>query len=260
MRDSKSLICSGRFNVLPEFQWGDTLDKEKALKQFLDKEGFCVIRGLGHNLDELTETLGRSGFKIFIDDLKRDFISTTVHPREISHAERLLAGCFHTDFSQHQVPPKYLALLCLKTDPRHPFYGRNQVVHTRNIFRTINELDEILYEKILNSSFPTRIRGHYYDTPLISKLPDVGDIIIRFHPGYIEKNRLNRSHFYRGIGLHEWIELIAFDLCFDFALNETDCLIASNYRCFHRRDTATLHFDGSLENLESRTLISCRYL
>jgi hypothetical protein len=137
-----------------------------SLFSILKINGVCTIKNYGYDPTALDKIMYSVGLARFVDDFGRNQVDLQVDPREASQADRPLAGEFHTDFSQYPFPPQYLVICCKKPDPRHPFYGRNQVVKFVDILRNVKELSEELYLRLSVLTYPCIIRGKLVHSPI----------------------------------------------------------------------------------------------
>jgi hypothetical protein len=241
---------------LPRVNW-HAIGPKELLAQVSDNGGL-ILRDFGADQNLLDSAFGEVGFSRFVDDLNRSSIPLSVGPGQLSHAERTLAGEFHTDFSQHKIPPRFTVIACLQVDPRHPYYGRNQIVRVEEVLKNVALLDVNLYQRFVTCEFPVVIRGKKLSSRLLDR-SEAGRLIVRYHPGYLDETRLQNHHFYRGMRLDQWIHHVAMSLCDDFVLNAGDCVIIDNHLSLHRRDTATVVLGSGLSLQESRRILSWRY-
>lgn len=148
---------------------------------------------------------------------------------------------FHTDFSGMNNPPDYVAIQCIKEDPKHPFYGRNQIAILDELLDKLELIIEKPTEKLLNIKFPCQYKDTVNESTILHK--EKNNIFIKFHFENIIESLLNESHKINGEYIHKIIEAVALNVSKDFVLEKGDIVIASNKFCFHRRGECSLDFE-----------------
>jgi hypothetical protein len=165
-------------------------------------------------------------------------------------SESSRVGGFHTDFWSASVPPKYILLQCIKQDPKHPYFGRNQYVKIDAILNAFNTI----FKNVSSSIIETQNIEYKIGSLLF---PFYDGEIARFHE-YIAVNKLKYNDF--DFDFISIIREISLSQCIDFVLNETEIVIINNHKGLHRRGEATYSFNGdhSLSG-SSRCLRTARF-
>ena len=176
-------------------------------------------------------------------------------------SETTREGFFHTDYSAHRAPPAFTVIECKNADPRHPFYGRNQIAHADLVLQKLAQLDPSIVETLLTVSFPFLIGGQTYNiVPLFkARFGEKTVHCFRMHIGYIDTARLSDRHFFFDIPIHSLIEMVAMQVCQDFAIDTGEILLLSNVRCLHRRGAATVAFGKAPSEFVGRRIDTWRY-
>jgi hypothetical protein len=226
----------------------------------LKATGFVVLKGCG--ADFPTDALfGCVGYERFVDSLGRPNVPLKSNPFSKNISETTREGFFHTDYTVHAAPPEYTVIRCLSVDPRHPFYGRNQVARAEDIAAALYRIDPLLVTILCQTSFPMTMLGKEYNVIPLSRSSksESNKFQFRIHVGYIDESRLMDAHVYQGLPIHKLLELVAMQVCCDFALDKDDLLIVSNTRCLHRRGPVTIEFCDSIKNFSARQIDTWRY-
>lgn len=222
------------------------IDKKK-----LDEFGFLVLKNFGDSSEKLKNFIIGQGYNLFYSEKLDGWLhtfETKIDSSELS--EELESGGFHTDFMFQKKPPRYIALQCIKADPKYPFYGRNQIVkidHLINEFIKFgikeSEFRELEVEYFLN--------GEIYK----QKLFDSDFKNIKYH----QKFAINNIILKNNIKIIELINNVSLSVCSDFVLNSGDLLIIDNYTTLHRRSECSVKYDDEREVFESRKMNSVRF-
>ncbi len=166
----------------------------------------------------------------------------------VTLSESSRVGGFHTDFWSASVPPKFILLQCLKQDPKHPYFGRNQYV---KIDALLNAFKSIFKNKS-TSIFETQNIEYKIGNLLF---PFFDGEIVRFHEHIAVNNQKFNDFDFISI-----IREISLSQCSDFVLNETEIVILNNHKGLHRRGEATYSFNGDNSlNGSSRCLRTSRF-
>lgn len=223
----------------------------------IQRNGYQIIRGFGLNTLWLESELSRiSDGKLFFSARLGSFIHEfRVLPHSENLSEQSSCGGYHTDFMFQPSPPAYIALLCLRTDPKHPIYGRNQVVHRDAFLERLEHLYGLTTEDLLKLevgySFPGRppIR-----IPLLRRVN--GQIVLSLHTSLMPEGKLVE---FSNLPLKSIINAVCGDIAHDFVLDQGDLLIVSNHLALHRRSECTLAFNSDANSFVSREMATVRF-
>jgi hypothetical protein len=152
-------------------------------------------------------------------------------------------------------PPEFVALLCLRPDPKHPIYGRNQVVHRDAFLERMNGVYGIteadLLKKRVNYSFSGR---KPISLPILQRLDD--QLILTLHTSLMPGGKLAE---FDNLPLKAMIEAVCSEVAQDIVLDQGDLLIVSNHAALHRRSECTLAFNGTEHSFSSREMATIRF-
>jgi hypothetical protein len=225
----------------------------------IQKTGYQVIRGFGTDVERLKMDLDAiSGSKLFfskhLGDVAHHF---RVMPFSNNLSEQAACGGYHTDFMFQSQPPEFIALLCIKSDPKYPLYGRNQIVHYDAFVQKmssiygVSELD--LLELKVKYVFPNHPD---IELQILQKYGDRN--IFRLHTSLMGEASMQK--FLNGIPLKHAIEAVCGDVSQDIVLDKGDMLIVSNHIALHRRSECTLAFSSDGNLFESREMVTIRFV
>ena len=210
------------------------------------------------DVDRLERDLNAiSGGKLFFSE-RLGGVTHQFRVLQHSHnlSEQASCGGYHTDFMFQPHPPEFIALLCIKPDPKHPFYGRNQIVHydafvqkIRSVYG-ISELD--LLELKVKYVFPNRPA---IEMPILQHYGERN--IFRLHTSLIGAALTQK--FLIDTPLRDAIDAVCGDVAQDIVLDQGDLLIVSNHIALHRRSECTLAFDPDGSSFKSREMASIRF-
>lgn len=161
-------------------------------------------------------------------------------------------GGFHSDFWSDTNPPKYILLQCIRPDPRHPFFGRNQYIKTSDIFEAIRILFGNDFLSIfIKHKFRYKDKYNKYNCALSF----FKDGLTRFHEYLVEDGFINDKVTFIS-AIHE----IALSRCIDFVLDVGEMAIINNHQGLHRRGEATIDFNFKNDlSISSRCLQTTRF-
>lgn len=208
----------------------------------LSSNKFLIIKGRVLDIEPLIAIVSALAREVFFCERLGGFydeFETIPFIHEYSRSTD--ARRFHTDFSNMCNPPDYVAIQCIEEDPKHPFYGRNQIVTLENLIDKLELVIPNSIEKLLNVKFPCKYKNEINESAILQKEND--EVFIKFHFENIIENLLNESHTINGEYIHNIIETIALNVSEDFVLEKGDIVIASNKFCLHRRGECSLNFD-----------------
>lgn len=225
----------------------------------LDEKGFQVVREYGtdvslfvHDLDQI------SGGQLYYS--KRMGVlchQYSVQPESVDFSEQMLCGGFHTDFMFQSSPPAYIALLCLQEDPRHPLYGRNQVVHLPSFLKRIQQAFGVSKEELREHRLIYELAGHgRYEQPILDDLD--GKTIFRFHELLLCKEQ-TPGLVPPEMSMTAMLHAIMMDVAADICLGRGDLLILSNHSTLHRRGECSIKFADLTGKWRSREMASIRF-
>jgi hypothetical protein len=221
--------------------------------------GYQIIRSYGTDLVRFEQDLNRiSKEKLFYSDRIGSVChSYKVLPDSENFSEQVGCGGFHTDFMFQAEPPEYIALLCLEADPKHPFYGRNQIVSKRKFISKVQELVG-LSEKELEQHYLTySLPGHgVFKYPLLNRMGD--NTIFRFHELLIDE-QCDNSEILPQEKFIAFLHSVFMDVCEDVCLDRGDLLVISNHQALHRRSECSISYKGSTSRIVSREMASIRF-
>jgi alpha-ketoglutarate-dependent taurine dioxygenase len=162
-------------------------------------------------------------------------------------SETSRVGGFHTDFWASPIPPRFILLQCLNSDPKHPYYGRNQYVSMDSLYQKIEDIFGIKSSKILrNTEFSYACHKgntHQFDDGQTA----------RFH-----EFLANDVQEFDDFSLLSVVRDVALSICEDFVLNKNDLVIFNNHRGLHRRGEASIKFETK-DLYQSRHLNTLRF-
>jgi hypothetical protein len=223
----------------------------------ISREGYQLIRGFGADPARLEcELNNTSRGKLFFSALIGSFVHEfRVLPYSENLSEQAAGGGFHTDFMFQPRPPGYTALLCLRPDPRHPIYGRNQVVHRDAFLDRMSSIYGIkaadLLERPIEYSFPNRSP---ISVPILELLDD--EPILRLHTSLMPKGPIES---FDNLPLKTVIEAVCTDIAREIVLDQGDLLIVSNHVALHRRSECSFAFDPVDGSFKSREMATVRF-
>lgn len=221
--------------------------------------GYQIIRNYGTDLVYFEQELDRiSRGKLFYSDRIGNICHRyKVLPESKNFSEQVGCGGFHTDFMFQAEPPEYIALLCLRADPRHPYYGRNQIVSKKKFISKVEELVGLTEKDLEQHSLTYNLpRQGIYRYPLLDRLGN--NTIFRFHESLVDQ-QCAQSEILPEKNLIAFLHSVFMDVCEDVCLNAGDILVISNHQALHRRSECSISYQGSNANFASREMASIRF-
>lgn len=221
------------------------------------REGFQIIRGFGADAARLELELNRvSKRKLFhsacVGGVVHQF---RVLPYSENLSEQRSGGGYHTDFMFQPRPPEFVALLCIRPDPRHPFYGRNQVVHRDAFLERIRGVFGITEAELLNLPVKYNFTGRApIVLPLLHRLD--GERIFKLHTSLMQAEPVSS---FSDLPLKAAIEALCGDIAQEIVLDSGDLLIVSNHCALRRRSECTVAFEHDGRSFQSRELATIRF-
>ena len=223
----------------------------------IDREGYQLVRGFGIDTAWFETELCRvSGGKLFFSDRLGSFVHEfRVLPHSDNLSEQASCGGFHTDFMFQPRPPEFVALLCLRPDPKHPVYGRNQVVHLDAFLERMHSIYGITQEDLLTQKIEYTFPGR---APIsLSLLRSFDDrLILSFHTSLMRKGKVAA---FGDIPIRNMIEAVCSEVAQDVILDRGDLLIVSNHVALHRRSECTFAFNAEDRSFMSREMATIRF-
>lgn len=223
----------------------------------IKRDGYQVVRGFGSDAVHLESELNRiSAGKLFFSDRIGSFMHTfRVLPHSENLSEQASCGGYHTDFMFQARPPEFVALLCLRPDPKHPVYGRNQVVHRDIFVKKIGNMFGIKEMDLLKLNVEYTFQGRLpIKIPILQRLDD--ELILKLHTSLMPAGRIES---FGDVPLKSVIEAVCGDVAQDVVLDKGDLLIISNHFALHRRSECTLAFDIANHSFRSREMATIRF-
>lgn len=226
--------------------------------QGIQKTGFQVVRGFGTDVDCLARNLNTisCGKLFFSQRLGGVLHQFRVLPHSPNLSEQASCGGYHTDFMFQPNPPEFIALLCITPDPKHPFYGRNQIVHYEVFVQKmqsvygVSELD--LLELKVKYVFPNYSD---FDIPILQRYGSRK--IFRLHTSLMDV--ASNQSFLIDTPFKDAINAVCGDVAQDIVLDKGDLLIMSNHIALHRRSECTLAFESDGYSFRSREMATIRF-
>ena len=233
----------------------------KALKLDFDKleqTGYQLIRGYGVDLNKLENELSvLSNERLFSSKrIGGNCHRFRVLPHSLNLSEQANVGGYHTDFMFQPDPPSHIALLCLKTDPKYPFYGRNQIVNLKEFLNRVESIYGITKEYLeqLEIVYDFADKG-LIKQPMLART--CNGTIFKFHESLMCKERCPPP--LNGIPFSNAIQSVFNEISQDLCLNYGDLLIISNHHSLHRRSECSIKYSEDGKSFESRELATFRF-
>lgn len=223
--------------------------------------GYQIIRNFGTNVDELEQVFDHiSRSQLYYSDR----IGSICHQYSVelssgNFSQQMRTGGFHTDFMFQEHPPEYIALLCLETDPKHPIYGRNQIISMSALLDRLNAGFGLSVEELLIRQLPYHFaNGQHFSVPLLHK--NNGHLQFKFHQ-YLVTNSMEESAV-RDKEIDTYLAQLhaaMIDVSEDVCLDAGDLLVLSNHHALHRRSECSVSFDSETKIWRSRKMATIRF-
>lgn len=221
------------------------------------RDGFQIIRGFGTDLVHLEYELSSiSGGKLFYSDRIGSFVHQfRVLPYSENLSEQPTCGGYHTDFMFQARPPEFVALLCLHPDPRHPLFGRNQVVPLHAFVERLNTIFGVSETDLMTIGVDYTFTGKLpISVPILNQLD--GKSILKLHTTLMADGKFSA---FDNLPLKAAIEAVCGEIAENLVLDRGDLLIISNHSALHRRSECTLTFDSTCNSFRSREMATIRF-
>lgn len=219
----------------------------------IQKLGYQLVQEFGTDVERLKKDLTTlSNNKLFFSER----LGSVVHRFKVlpySHnlSEQASCGGYHTDFMFQPKPPEFIALLCIKPDPKHPFYGRNQVVHYDAFVEKIQSVYGLSERDLLEIKAKYDFSNYLAETPIIQKYDNRN--IFKLHTSLMSESLI------QSIPFKNIIETVCSDIAQDIVLDSGDLLIVSNHIALHRRSECSLSFSSDGKTFKSREMVTIRF-
>ncbi|MEG1627078.1 TauD/TfdA family dioxygenase [Pseudomonas sp.] len=225
----------------------------------LAEKGFQLIRRYGTDVSRFERDLDRiSGGQLYYSSRMGALCHQySVLPESANFSEQMLCGGFHTDFMFQPHPPAYIALLCLQPDPRHPLYGRNQVVHVQSFLERMQQIFGVSEQdlKEYRLVYDLAERGRF-EQPILEDLD--GKLIFRFHERLLAKGQMQGISA-PDMSVPAMLHAVMMDVTADICLDRGDLLILSNHYALHRRGECSIEFEGVAGKWHAREMATIRF-
>jgi hypothetical protein len=216
-----------------------------------------LLRGLGSDRRLLYALALALGARLYYCRRLGICDSFEVEPFTDSLSESIQAGGFHTDFSAQDSPPDFVILQCVNTDPRHPHFGRNQIVRIQDLLDRIHgAFGPDAIAKMYELTLPHRFGDVTRQVKLLDLRND--SITIKIHTRLVADDLLPESAYIGDVAIHRAISLAALDVAIDLALGAGDAVLFSNRTCLHRRGECTMTYDTGQHRWVGRRINSVR--
>lgn len=229
--------------------------------QMIRSCGYQVIRNFGTNVMEFERVFDCiSNNQLFYSDR----IGSVCHQYSVevnssNFSQQMRTGGFHTDFMFQEHPPEFIALLCLETDPKHPIYGRNQIISISALLERLNTGFGLSIEDLMSRPLPYHFaNGHHFSIPLLHK--NNGHFQLRFHQYLVTDSMQDNTVRDKAVDTYlEQLHAAMIDGSEDVCLNAGDVLLISNHHALHRRGECSVSFDSDKKVWRSRSMASIRF-
>lgn len=229
--------------------------------QSIQDHGYQIIRDFGTNVVEFEQVFDRISKEQLYYSERIGCIchQYSVEVNSDNFSQQMRTGGFHTDFMFQDSPPEYIGLLCLETDPKHPIYGRNQIVSLSALLERLRSGFGLSVEDVLQHHLPYHFaNGQHFSVPLLHK--SNGHLQFKFHQHLVTdgmynsgvKDKATETYMAQ---LHAAMIDVAEDVCLDVG----DLLVLSNHYALHRRSECSVSFDAEYKTWRSRKMASIRF-
>lgn len=235
---SANLDCN---NFLSFMNSSDGVIFIKKVQKSLTDHGFVIMKGINKNIQNLFDIAPFLNCRVYESERLGNSHAFEVNPFSTELSETINNGGFHTDFSTAKLPPKFVALQCIDIDPRHPFYGRNQVVSFLSIRKRFFELYPMYNDDFFENIYIQHIyNGYEKSIKFLSNYNN--NFILRYHSKLMShsSNEMKIDNIYIG----DLINTISTEVCNDFVLDEGDIFLFDNWSSLHKRGECTTIFKG----------------
>lgn len=225
----------------------------------LTEKGFQVIRQYGTDVLRFERDFERisDGQLYYSGRIGSVCHQYSVLPESINLSEQILCGGFHTDFMFQSEPPAYIALLCLQPDPKHPLYGRNQVVHMQFFLERMQEAFGVSIQDLKEHKLVYDLAENgRFELPMLNDFNK--KTIFRFHELLLEKGQSSELST-TDISISAMLHAVMMDVATDICLDRGDMLILSNHHALHRRGECSIAFEVATRKWHTRKMASIRF-
>ena len=223
--------------------------------------GYQIIRKFGTDLDEFEQVFNHiSRSQLYYSERIGDICHQySVEVSSDNFSQQMRTGGFHTDFMFQDQPPEYIALLCLQTDPKHPIYGRNQIVSMSALLERLNSGFGLSVEELLQRHLPYHFaNGQHFSVALLHKAN--GLLQFKFHQHLVTEGKSESVIRNKTIDTYlAQLHAAMIDVAEDVCLDAGDLLVLSNHHALHRRSECSVSFDAENKVWCSRKMASIRF-
>ncbi|PZQ45586.1 MAG: hypothetical protein DI551_06905 [Micavibrio aeruginosavorus] len=245
-----------------------TLNNDAKIQAFrgevfveLQNKGFVVLKSMASNDDGFMQAMCALSPNIFYAPTT-DYIDRINVAPFMGHgydfSETTKPGFFHTDFCSYPTPPRYVALQCLEPDPRHPYYGRNQITHINDILSVLKNEDEAIIDKLRTMDIHYSIGTRKASIRILNEKDGVQTLLLP-HAHMISNDDREKTEKILGQHPVDLINQICLAECKDIALDLGDIVVLDNYTTVHRRGECTIKFENGLQQFSSRKISTIRF-
>ena len=229
--------------------------------QSIQNQGYQVIRDFGTNVIEFEQVFNRiSNEQLYYSPRVGGICHQySVEIDSNNFSEQMRTGGFHTDFMFQDKPPEYIGLLCLETDPKHPIYGRNQIVSMSALLERLSSGFGLSVDDILQRHLPYRFaNGQCFSVPLLHR--SNGQLQFKFHQHLITDDMYGDKFKEKVIETYmTQLHAAMIDVAEDICLDAGDLLVLSNHHALHRRGECSVSFNADNKTWRSRKMASIRF-
>tara|TARA_R110002020_G_scaffold239738_6_gene452317 strand:- start:2324 stop:3121 length:798 start_codon:yes stop_codon:yes gene_type:complete len=229
--------------------------------QSIQNRGYQVIRGFGVDVIEFEQVFNRiSNQQLYCSPRVGGICHQySVEINSENFSQQMRIGGFHTDFMFQDKPPEYVGLLCLETDPKHPIYGRNQIVSMSALLDRLSSGFGLSIEDILQRNLPYHFaNGQHFSVPLLHRAN--GQLQFKFHQHLVADGMYGNKFKEKEIETYmAQLHAAMIDVAEDICLDAGDLLVLSNHHALHRRGECSVSFNTDNKTWRSRKMASIRF-
>lgn len=227
------------------------------LNTALKAHGQCRLTGLICAPEVLSVLAKALGGDVFTPSGEGEIQDLDVDPLRVDafeHAHLLATGSFHTDYFTAPRPPRYVMIQCVRTDPRHPAFGRNQVAVAKEALAALERIAPELAHLARSAEIVLRFGAKAERIKLIEACGE-GDILRLPHLHLVKA--FGEASDPRVVELVEAINLACNAVMDDCVLDVGDVLVLDNHRTAHRRGEASWRLSSGGFEARSIRMMRC---